>query len=591
MKKFLNSVINYKKDIEPHRFVSIYSGVGSGKNTFIESLIKGEMIDVKPQTVLLITSRRAKVDEVLANEELPVKGKIGKNGNLYEEYYDPDFYFNNELQKYLRIIGEEEGFDISVAQKSTICTGAFVEGYIKYVYRPDDVTTHLWELFDMIVVDEAHALVRDATYQSAPFYVQRLIEEVLERHRQADADPTKKRPLCNHVILMTGSPEPIRSLKWSEEPHVIDALEQCRNVIPKHIWIMSKNDAKIKLKEQMDRREKAIYFSNHIVYPNDFCTDMEIDPKEIAVSFSDVKRRNELNKLDPDAFDMMERTEQSLVQTSRLPMNVQLFLTTSKNEEGINMLNTDIRHMYVEKCTISDMKQKAGRIRSGVENLYFVFDVEEYLIEAEYYFDDFVKEFVVSVDSNGNKQGVLNLHFENKCKKWGMKDFYNNPQTGIPCLEEGDQKRVREYIGQMEKFNPCIKYNSFINRFEYYELREKGMDFKIGWATLVKRYGYDYEMIFQKLFPSSVIHPYVAPEQKAGEYLENCLKNCDEKISEDKLNTIREDLNGIFGAQYTRAEDLLKKCGYTSKRCSKNKDRPAYHQFRVFKVDTKEQVS
>ena len=47
--------------------------------------------------------------------------------------------------------GDQKHF---VYQQSVVCTNAFIEKYLQYVYDPKDITTHLWELFDMIVVDE-----------------------------------------------------------------------------------------------------------------------------------------------------------------------------------------------------------------------------------------------------------------------------------------------------------------------------------------------------------------------------------------------------------------------------------------------------
>lgn len=67
--KYLSDAIDYKRDIEPNFFVQIFAGVGSGKNYLIESMIKGKLKDCPKQTVLLITSRKAKVQETLTQFE------------------------------------------------------------------------------------------------------------------------------------------------------------------------------------------------------------------------------------------------------------------------------------------------------------------------------------------------------------------------------------------------------------------------------------------------------------------------------------------------------------------------------------------
>ena len=39
-----SDAINYAIDIAPYRFIKIFAGVGSGKNTFIDNLAKGGII-------------------------------------------------------------------------------------------------------------------------------------------------------------------------------------------------------------------------------------------------------------------------------------------------------------------------------------------------------------------------------------------------------------------------------------------------------------------------------------------------------------------------------------------------------------------
>ena len=64
-KLYLSDTIDYDTDIAPHQFIRIYSGVGSGKNTFVNHLVKGDLFRhhdgtlVPPQYVYLISSRKA----------------------------------------------------------------------------------------------------------------------------------------------------------------------------------------------------------------------------------------------------------------------------------------------------------------------------------------------------------------------------------------------------------------------------------------------------------------------------------------------------------------------------------------------------
>lgn len=50
--KYLSDVINYENDIEPYQIIEIYSGVGSGKNYWVEKLAS------EGKSILFITSRK-----------------------------------------------------------------------------------------------------------------------------------------------------------------------------------------------------------------------------------------------------------------------------------------------------------------------------------------------------------------------------------------------------------------------------------------------------------------------------------------------------------------------------------------------------
>lgn len=66
--------------------------------------------------------------------------------------------------------------------------------------------------------------------------------------------------------------------------------------------------------------------------------------------------------------------EQYLASHERLPGDVQLFITTSRNKEGVNIKDENIRHVYIESHCLTDIIQMTGRIRCGAENVYIVLD-------------------------------------------------------------------------------------------------------------------------------------------------------------------------------------------------------------------------
>ena len=79
----LSDAISYETDIAPYRIIEIFSGVGSGKNTFVNRFVTGDPERKIPQmTVLVITSRSSKVSEQLADTHVSYAAKIGKWGNI-----------------------------------------------------------------------------------------------------------------------------------------------------------------------------------------------------------------------------------------------------------------------------------------------------------------------------------------------------------------------------------------------------------------------------------------------------------------------------------------------------------------------------
>lgn len=81
MKKYVSQLIDIERDIMPHGITAIWSGVGSGKNGFIEGIHRevikedgtSERMDFRGLAeryrVLLITSRKAKVTETEKRHE------------------------------------------------------------------------------------------------------------------------------------------------------------------------------------------------------------------------------------------------------------------------------------------------------------------------------------------------------------------------------------------------------------------------------------------------------------------------------------------------------------------------------------------
>lgn len=575
--KYLSNVIDYERDMKGRNFIAIYSGVGSGKNRFIDSFYKEDPEISNPQmTVLLITSRRAKVDELLDGNEF-AKGKIGRWGNLHDvkKETESEEEFRKKYKKNLRIIerGNQKHF---VYQQSVVCTNAFIEKYLQYVYDPRDITTHLWELFDMIVVDEAHSLILDASYQSAPYYVHDLIKEYLLRCKQGEED-YHLIPMCKHLVIMTGTPEHLGELDVYTESnnlHIIDKREECINVVPRNIHFIKKDDVEKQLEEQLDMGERGIYFSQSISKLQEYYAKIsDVYKPVIAYSFSDEDKRNKLPK---EVKKKMETSEESIKKKGLLPENIQLLLSTERNKEGINIYDKDISNLYVESKHLGDIVQMAGRVRAGVENMYVVLYGGRKENEENPYETLFALNKLVG---HGENKNILNDYWQELCLKHES-DLFKNRNAGKTVHQE---KWSSDFVDYVHETFPYIRYSYFNNCFEFYINRWSG-----NWDYDVA--GYDRRQalaqktitqMFEQCFPASIVHPCtisinkkkevdVWRVEKAKKYISDTLI-IGEKYSENQRQQFIVELNDILGTEYTHIKTIFKHMdlNYTMERVTK----------------------
>lgn len=313
-KKYLSDCIRYTMDIAPYPFIQIYSGVGSGKNTFVDALAKGyeesqpdgRVETLEPKRVLCITSRRAKVDELKNAEDAAYGAQVLEYEHLdYVE--DLDSYFTSKRE----LSCDGIWGTIPIYQRSIACTNAAIERYLEKHYRADKAEDFLWNRFDIIVVDEAHAVVADASYQTAPYYVHSLINKTLKMNAAGKTN-------CK-VIVMTGSPQILADFRLPKNGHAIDLMDRCVRVEPKHVLLADKAEVMEDMQQRLAAGEKVIYFANRVstvlnLYRNAF----QEYRNEAAVSFS---ADDELDKQEKENREILERRDeiQAYIAENTLP--------------------------------------------------------------------------------------------------------------------------------------------------------------------------------------------------------------------------------------------------------------------------------
>lgn len=563
---YLMDTIDYDTDIEPYRFVKIYAGVGSGKNYFIDALAKGGVVKhsdgskLEAKSVLLITSRRAKVDEQLKVETAVYDPQIGIFDFDPSYWYidlDPryeDYYVSPKIK-----LSDLNGFgENTVYARNCALTNSKVEHYFRKYYMPAESSTHPWERFDMIVIDEAHAMLADASYQSAPFYVRRLIEETLKRSEK-----------CK-VIAMTGSPHVLRGYGLFDEAHEIDRMEVCRSVIPESIRFIKTEVARSLQKRMIVDNVPFVAFYNHINPIFSLIDDVPANKRSgVVASFSDTEKLRRLAKNYEGISKQSKDAVSQLAKTQQLPETVTAFLTTAKNKEGINIKNWNFNTMFVEAHNEIDVVQMCGRLRNGVDTLYIVAD------SVEHYDDENVYEALFSEDEK--LLSAVNDYFarlEIQCKR---------STDELEMVPANNYKELGMFIDYIHTKFPYLRFDYFTNQFIYYPERKTGrayyfdqrMKYELashttrGLISLAKTWYHNVEI-------SVGFRPDGDIQAVVDGYLirENWLDGKRE-IRDTERVEILGALNQITGENIKQLGSLLKRYGYTIIMTNKKKDSPA----------------
>jgi len=411
--KYLSDYITEKIDISKlGKKTCIVSGVGSGKNYWVENEL------VKHGNILLITSRKAKVDETKLSSIFKGKFEANEVGNYV-------VYTNSAME---RII------------KNTIIHGAY---------------NSFCEYFQYVVIDEAHSLITDSTFSEASFHLWSFIRKLSDRMK---------------FILMTGTVKPIEKLLKDDGWHIIDCMEECINIRPNRIIIESYDNALKQIKGTKTKDEKIIYMANSATniaknLYEEIQKKCEISKREIALSMSDSKAESLLKEDSPSDYERLKETYESIVNNSEIPSNIKLLLTTSRLKEGINIKNDNINEIYCESHMSADILQFAGRVRTGVDTLYIVDGVKQnnnnLVSELDYKFckDKGLRactEYLESIPPTEIDK-ALDL-FDTLISK-----TMNNPD-------------IASFVKYVESRFDHIRYNHMENRFELYELRRMAVE-------------------------------------------------------------------------------------------------------------------
>lgn len=569
--KHLSEVISYEKDIAPYPFIQIYSGVGSGKNYFINQLINGytetrtdgSTYEVPPHRVLCITSRRAKVNETQNDNNVSVGIYVDEwiNGCQVE---DIEEYIKSQIT----LSDDRSWGDQLIHQRSIVCTNAAIEKYLENHYNPANISTHLWQRFDIIVLDEAHSVLSDASYQTAPFYVHKFINEVSKRNQCGETT-------CK-TIVMTGTPGIIKNFSLPKHAHEINVLNECINIAPPNIAFISSEDARTDLLSRFHKGQKAVYFANHIAKLFSLHEDFTpAEQKHIALSFSN-KDRLDFSKPEHTAIaQQMYTTQERIAKEQQLPDNIQLFITTSRNKEGINLLNRDVKVMYVEAHSEVDIIQMAGRIRYGLDILYIITDSPAHPDtenQWEYDFTIYEKLENCANDFLHKLCAQKEIHLDVKDNE---DTFFRKNISNYPVLSE--------FIEYIHTKYPYLRFNYLKDKFEIYKNRKISKKYyqdQEHLFSIAKKSEKELEALVKTWYPNAKVSFIDIKRQKITDFLTE-KQFINTPLDQSQLVCIREFLISVVGKTFSSLNPVLKPYGFCVVKASGNRASVNYDKKKI----------
>ena len=294
------------------------------------------------KSILLITSRQITADSQAE--------KLGGSRHI-----DP-----NSLSE----IGSEKN-----TQNITVVTNSGIEKFLKEKYDPENANTHIWNYYDLIILDEAHSIVSDATFADSTFHVICFFSYIIHY--------TDKK-----VIFMSGTPQSIQNLfseKTTESSEYIflDFYDQCIHVDPETVVLYYTSGIEHIMKQYMEDGYKSIYFANSITRIETLVSSLisiGVSKDVIGISYS-----SEDEKEFPSEISACKKIiESSLKVDERLPDNIKIFISTTRNKEGVNIHNDDIKLMFSEAKDRTSLIQMAGRVRKGLEYFVILYDAPQH---------------------------------------------------------------------------------------------------------------------------------------------------------------------------------------------------------------------
>ena len=441
MKKHLKDVLNFEKDVKPYKIVQINAGVGAGKSSWIES--------IENQRILLITSRA-----ITANVQAE---RFGAGRRITRD--------DMTLMRFKSSKGKTYKY---------IVTNAVIEQYAKEIYDVRDEKTYLWDYFDLIILDEAHSLITDASFSDAPFHVYDFMYQAEYRGK------------C-HLIFMTGTPEPIADIFTPKTTNgggykKYDFFNDCVNVVTQKVTLFPYCKIAKKLYNELTEGKRIIYFANTISGIKKIHEQLiasGIAENKIGVTFAQGKSSGK-NEFRERKRETAEYLQEYIRKNEAIPQEIQILLTTSVNRESVNINDDDIDAMFAESSERTELIQMVGRVRKGVQELFVLYGVSKNY-----------KQRWVAFEQDINSKCVENV---NTVAEFYFERYFDGTRN--------DERLISDVVSEVEQQFPYIRYSYFEHEFCFYGAKAQEEKSQSCDEELIKNYVETWDAVdeFQRLF-------------------------------------------------------------------------------------------
>jgi hypothetical protein len=393
---------------------------------------------------------------------------------------------------------------------------------------------------------------------------------------------------------MTATYEPIKGLIKLKNPKDYafwDFTKKCVHVQPSKLDYMTREMALYYIIRQYNYNPQsqwhAIYFATRTksireeIVP--YLIEQGIPEENIAVSFSSTEAEEGFSDT---LLRNKARVEDYLKTNEDIPDDIKVFITTSRNKEGININNREyVWDIIIESHWTDEIQQMWGRVRSPINYTMLVYDAPQHQAIAV------DKDFDFCFDKNA--VNLVNEIFDKWCEKHEIptKNRYQNKQA-VDKIEMLHEKRF-----------PYVRYSTHDDKFhlyvgKYFGLRsyEKSKNFYEGYIEQWKKEALEEDYYNEYLEPMFPIASHIIIPRNNKERFDKYAQEkgyFDRPISKEEKQELLDFVNNVLRMRqkkdktkpYKDLPRAIKEFGLKVVECSRHKGAPLYGFYKLESIE------